>query len=146
MWASMGNLVPQLPRVVTFAYDICVRCVIDRWKCISENYTLCCQTLSTPTVWLWRAKKTLFRPPKRPWKYNKMWWHKNIQNNPVGLGERPPISTWNMCRALDNPRSVEPAITKKYRRTCWTKNCQEEPIGIGGWPLISTSITRWLHH
>jgi hypothetical protein len=64
----------------------------------------------------------------------------NIQNKPVGLGERPPVSTWKMCRASDIPRSVEPTITKKYRRTCWTKNIQEEPVGIGGWQPISTWI------
>jgi hypothetical protein len=25
MWAPMGNLAPQLPGVVTFAYDLCFR-------------------------------------------------------------------------------------------------------------------------
>jgi hypothetical protein len=28
MWAPMGKLVPQLPGVVTFAYDLRFRCVI----------------------------------------------------------------------------------------------------------------------
>jgi hypothetical protein len=35
MWAPMGNLVPQLPAVVTFANDLCFRCMIARWKCLS---------------------------------------------------------------------------------------------------------------
>jgi hypothetical protein len=43
MWASMGNLVPQLSGVVTFAYDLRFRRVIARWKGILENYTLCHQ-------------------------------------------------------------------------------------------------------
>jgi hypothetical protein len=43
-----------------------------------------------------------------------MWINENIQNNPIGLGGRPPGSTWKMCRASDIPGSVEPTITKKY--------------------------------
>jgi hypothetical protein len=38
-----GKLVHQLPGVVTFAYDLCFRRVIARWKGIFENYTLCHQ-------------------------------------------------------------------------------------------------------
>jgi hypothetical protein len=44
--------------------------------------------------------------------------HENIQNNPFGFGGNPPVSTWNMCRALEFLRSVEPIIKKKYRITC----------------------------
>jgi hypothetical protein len=40
MWAPMGKLVPQLPGVVTFAYDLRFRHVIARWKGIFKNYTL----------------------------------------------------------------------------------------------------------
>jgi hypothetical protein len=50
MWAPMGKLVPQLPGVVTFAYDLCFRCVIARWKGIFENYTLFHQTLTLSIV------------------------------------------------------------------------------------------------
>ena len=32
LWVSWCNLVPQLPRVVTFAYDLRFRRVIARWK------------------------------------------------------------------------------------------------------------------
>jgi hypothetical protein len=33
----LGKLVHQLPGVVTFAYDLCFRRVIDRWKGIVEE-------------------------------------------------------------------------------------------------------------
>jgi hypothetical protein len=33
----LGKLVHQLPGVVTFAYDLCFRCVIARWKGILEE-------------------------------------------------------------------------------------------------------------
>jgi hypothetical protein len=51
MWAPMGKLVPQLPRVVTFAYDLCFRHVIAHWKGIFDKYTLCHQNLTSSTVW-----------------------------------------------------------------------------------------------
>jgi hypothetical protein len=47
MWPLMGKLVPQLLRVVTFAYDLCCRCVIACWKGIFEKYTLCHQYLTS---------------------------------------------------------------------------------------------------
>jgi hypothetical protein len=50
MWAPMGKLVPQLPEVITFAYDLCFRCVIARWKGIFEKYTLICKTLKFSIV------------------------------------------------------------------------------------------------
>ena len=142
MWALMAKLVPQLPGVITFPYNLCFRCVIAHWKGIFENYTLCHQNLTLSIVWLWRSKKQLFRTPKRPWKYRKMYWHEKFQNKSVGLGGWPPISTWKLCRDLDSPRTVEPTITNNYRRTCWTKNYQDEPVGIGGWPPLSTWITQ----
>jgi hypothetical protein len=46
MWAPMGKLVTQLPRVVTFAYDLRFMRVIAHWKGILESYTLCYKTLS----------------------------------------------------------------------------------------------------
>jgi hypothetical protein len=50
MWAPMGKLIPQLPEVVTFAYDLRVRHLIACWKGISERYTLCHQTLTLSTI------------------------------------------------------------------------------------------------
>ena len=49
MWAPMGKLVPQLPGVVNFAYDLCFRPVIARWKGISEKYTFFHHTLTKST-------------------------------------------------------------------------------------------------
>jgi hypothetical protein len=49
-----------------------------------------------------------------------MYLHENIQNNTFGLGGRPIVSTWNMCRDSDDPESAETTITKKcnhYRET-----------------------------
>ena len=40
MWAPMGKLVPQLPGVVTFAYDLRFKRMIARWKGIFKKYTL----------------------------------------------------------------------------------------------------------
>jgi hypothetical protein len=50
LWVSWCNLVPQLPRVVTFAYDLHFRRVIARWKGISKGYTFHCQTLTSSIV------------------------------------------------------------------------------------------------
>ena len=141
MWSLKGKLVPQLPGVVTFAYDLCFRCMIACWKGLFKNYTLCHQTLTLSIVWLWKPKKKLFRAPKWPWKYKKMYWHENFQNKPVVLGGWKPISTWKLCRASDSPKSVEPTITNNYRRTFWIKNWQYELVGIGGWPPVFTWIT-----
>jgi hypothetical protein len=49
-WLSWCKLVPQLPRVVTFAYELRFRCVIACWKGLSENYTFCSQTLTLSTI------------------------------------------------------------------------------------------------
>jgi hypothetical protein len=50
MWAPMGKLVPQLPGVVTFSYDLCFRHMITHWKDILEKYTLLHQTLTLSIV------------------------------------------------------------------------------------------------
>ena len=50
MWAPMGKLVPQLPKVVTFAYNLNFRRVITCWKGILENYTLHHQTPTSSTI------------------------------------------------------------------------------------------------
>jgi hypothetical protein len=50
MWAPMGKLVPQLPGVVNFAYDLHFRCMIAHWKGILEKYTLHCQTMTLNIV------------------------------------------------------------------------------------------------
>ena len=40
MWASMAKLVPQLPGVVTFAYELRLGCTIACWKGIDEELHL----------------------------------------------------------------------------------------------------------
>ena len=50
MWATMGKLVPQLPEVITIAYDLHFRHVIARWKGIFENYKICHQSLTMSIV------------------------------------------------------------------------------------------------
>jgi hypothetical protein len=50
MWALMGKLVPQLPGVVTFVYDLHFRHTISRWKCIFGKYTLYHQIMTVSTV------------------------------------------------------------------------------------------------
>jgi hypothetical protein len=37
----LGKLVHQLPRVVTFAYDLRFRHMIAHWKDLSEDYNSC---------------------------------------------------------------------------------------------------------
>jgi hypothetical protein len=59
MWTSMGKLVPQLPTVITFSYDLSFRHVISHWKGIFENYTLCHQTPTMSIVLLWKTKKNI---------------------------------------------------------------------------------------
>jgi len=41
LWVSWCNLVPQLPRVITFSYDLYFRRVKARWKGVLERYTFC---------------------------------------------------------------------------------------------------------
>jgi len=73
MWALMDKLVPQLPGVVTFAYDLCFRHVIVRWKGLFEKYSFSIKLEPFFLVLLWKDKKTLFRAPKQPWKYKNMY-------------------------------------------------------------------------
>jgi hypothetical protein len=88
-----GRLVHQLPRFVTFAYDLRFKNVIAHWKFLLENYTFFHKNLTMSIFSLWKSKKTLFRPPKRSWKYKKMYLHEKFQNKLVGIGGWPPLST-----------------------------------------------------
>ena len=40
MWAPMGKLEPQIPRVINFAYELHFRHVIAHWKGIFKKYTI----------------------------------------------------------------------------------------------------------
>jgi hypothetical protein len=66
VWVSWCNLVPQLPRVINFAYDLCFRHVISCWKGISENYTLHHHALTSSIVKLCQAKKKCLGPQNNP--------------------------------------------------------------------------------
>jgi hypothetical protein len=48
----LGNLVYQLIEIVTFAYDPHFRCMIARWKGLSEEYTF----------FLWKSIKYCLGP------------------------------------------------------------------------------------
>jgi hypothetical protein len=50
LWVSWCNLVPQLPRIVSFEYNLCFRSVIAHWKGILENYTFLHQNLTSSIV------------------------------------------------------------------------------------------------
>jgi hypothetical protein len=50
MWTLMGKLVPQLPGVINFSYELRFRCVIACWKSIFDKYTLCHQTLTLSII------------------------------------------------------------------------------------------------
>jgi hypothetical protein len=52
----MGKLVPQLPGVVTFSYDLHFSRVISHWKGCFEKYTLCHQKLTMSAIWLWQER------------------------------------------------------------------------------------------
>jgi hypothetical protein len=95
----LGKLVHQLPGVVTFAYDLCFRRMIDRWKCITkeihfggsitlldiiENLDLEKPSFG-PTKWPRKLKTTKnSKLPKLPENYFE----------PVEKGRWPLISTW----------------------------------------------------
>jgi hypothetical protein len=52
----MGKLVPQLPGVVTFSYDLHFSRATSHWKGCFEKYTLCHQKLTMSAIWLWQER------------------------------------------------------------------------------------------
>ena len=58
----LGKSVHQLPGVVTFAYDLCFKCVIAHWKGIDEEIHFGGSIMELDT------QKTSFRPSKWPQK------------------------------------------------------------------------------
>jgi hypothetical protein len=64
----LGKLVHQLPRVVTFAYDLHFRRMIAHWKDLSEEYNSCTKfqdEILNHNI----PQKTSFRASKRLWKF-----------------------------------------------------------------------------
>jgi hypothetical protein len=95
----LGKLVHQLPGVVTFAYDLCFRRVIARWKGIIEEIHFGGSIMPLAIIENLDLKKPSFRPSKwprklKPAKNSKL--PKLPENcfEPVGKGGWPPISTW----------------------------------------------------
>ena len=62
----LGKLVHQLPRVVTFAYDLRFRCAISRWKGIIEDIDFRGLIMPLDIIKELDAEKPSFRPLKGP--------------------------------------------------------------------------------
>jgi hypothetical protein len=95
----LGKLVHQLLGVVTFAYDICFRCMIARWKGIIEEIHFWGSIMPLDIIQKIYPKKPSTRPSKWPWKL-KTAKNSKLPKLPkkcfelVGKGGWPPISTW----------------------------------------------------
>jgi hypothetical protein len=95
----LGKLVHQLPRAVTFAYDLCFRRMIARWKGIIEEIHFGGSIIILAIVENLDLEKPSFRPSKwppklKPAKNSKL--PKLLEScfELVGKGGWPPISTW----------------------------------------------------
>jgi hypothetical protein len=64
----LGKLVHQLPGVVTFAYDLCFRCVIAHWKGIVKDIYFGGSIIPSAIIKELDPDKPSFRPSKWPWK------------------------------------------------------------------------------
>ena len=95
----LSKLVHQLPGVVTFAYDLCFRCMIARWKGIIEEIHFGGSMMPLDIIENLYLKKPSFRPSKwprklKPAKNSKLpKWPENCFER-FGKGGWPPISTW----------------------------------------------------
>jgi hypothetical protein len=95
----LGKLVHQIPGVVTFAYDLCFRCMIACWKGIVEEIHFGGSIMPLEIVENLYLEKPSFRPSKWPRKLKSAKNSKlpNLLENcfePVRKGGWPPISTW----------------------------------------------------
>jgi hypothetical protein len=94
----LGKLVHQLPRVVTFAYDLYFRRMIARWKGIVEEIHFGGSIMPFAIIENLDLEKPLFRPSKwpqklKPTKNGKL---SKLPKNcfePIEKGGWPPIST-----------------------------------------------------
>jgi hypothetical protein len=64
----LGKLVHQLPRVVTFAYDLHFRRVIALWKGIIKEINFLGSIIPSYIIKELDPEKPSFRPSKWPWK------------------------------------------------------------------------------
>jgi hypothetical protein len=95
----LGKSVHQLPGVVTFAYDLCFRRMIARWKDLSEEFKSCKKDFHVALTF---PKKHRLGPQNGFGSFRTRKTAKNsklpkLPENcfePVGKGGWPPISTW----------------------------------------------------
>ena len=66
--ARLGKLVHQLPKVVTFSYDLRFRCVIARWKGIVDEIHFGGSMIHLDMIEKLDPEKPSFRPSKWPQK------------------------------------------------------------------------------
>jgi hypothetical protein len=95
----LGKLVHQLPGVVTFAYDLRFRRVIDRWKGIIEEIHFGGSIMHLAIIENLDLEKPSFRPSKwprklKPAKNSKLPKLPESCFEPFGKGGWPLISTW----------------------------------------------------
>jgi hypothetical protein len=95
----LGKLVHQHLGVVTFAYDLCLRRVIARWKGIVEEIHFGGSIMPLAIIEHLDLKKPSFRPSKwppevKPAKNSKLPKLPENYFEPVRNGGWPPISTW----------------------------------------------------
>jgi hypothetical protein len=95
----LGKLVHQHPGVVTFAYDLRFRHMIDCWKGIIEEIHFGGSIMPLDIIENLDIEKPSFGPSKWPQKLKTAKNSKlpNLPENcfePVGKGGWPPISTW----------------------------------------------------
>jgi hypothetical protein len=95
----LGKLVHQLLGVVTFAYDLCFRHVIARWKGIIEDIPFGVSIMPSYVIKNLDLEKTSIRPSKWPQKLKPAKTSKlpKLPENcfePVEKGGWPLISTW----------------------------------------------------
>jgi hypothetical protein len=64
-----GKLVHQLPGVVTFAYDLCLGCMLSRWKGIDEEINLGDSIKAFGWIEVLDHEKVMFRASKWPQKF-----------------------------------------------------------------------------
>jgi hypothetical protein len=95
----LGKLVHQLPRVVTFAYNLRFRHMIARSKGVVEEIYFGGSVMPLAMIENLDLEKPSFRPSKwprklKPAKNSKL--PKLLENcfEPVKKGGWPPISTW----------------------------------------------------
>jgi hypothetical protein len=136
---NLGKLVHQLPGVVTFAYDLCFRRMIARWKGIIVEIHFGGSIMPSDIVGNLHIEKPSFRPSKwlrklKPAKNNKLSKLPECCFEPVGkarwsLISRHMIAHWKgMIEEIHFGVSIIPsAIIEKL-------NLEKPSFGPAKWP------------